>query len=46
VRNAYREYRRMQHTLRLNGDKARVERAAVLRRIDAVRALWQQVFGA
>jgi glutamate-ammonia-ligase adenylyltransferase len=45
VQNAYREYRRMQHAVRLNGNgKARVERAAVLRRIDAVRALWQAVF--
>ena len=44
VRNAYREYRRMQHAARLNGDKARVPRAAVLRRIDAVRALWSNVF--
>ncbi|MBI2306676.1 MAG: bifunctional [glutamate--ammonia ligase]-adenylyl-L-tyrosine phosphorylase/[glutamate--ammonia-ligase] adenylyltransferase [Rhodocyclales bacterium] len=45
VRNAYREYRRMQHAERLNGSgKARVERAAVLRRIAAVRALWQAVF--
>ncbi len=45
VRNAYREYRRMQHAARLNGNgKARVERAAVLRRIEAVRALWQAVF--
>ncbi|MBW7900900.1 MAG: bifunctional [glutamate--ammonia ligase]-adenylyl-L-tyrosine phosphorylase/[glutamate--ammonia-ligase] adenylyltransferase [Rhodocyclaceae bacterium] len=44
VQNAYREYRRMQHAARLNGDgKARVERAAVRRRIEAVRALWQAV---
>jgi len=45
VRNAYREYRRMQHAARLNDEKSRVERAAVLRRIEAVRALWQHVFG-
>ncbi|MFC5302426.1 bifunctional [glutamate--ammonia ligase]-adenylyl-L-tyrosine phosphorylase/[glutamate--ammonia-ligase] adenylyltransferase [Azospira restricta] len=45
VRNAYREYRRMQHAARLNGSgKARIERAAVQRRIEAVRALWQAVF--
>ena len=45
VRNAYREYRRMQHVLRLNaGRRARVERATVGRRIEAVLALWQQVF--
>lgn len=46
VRNAYRDYRRMQHEKRLNGTpKARVERAAVCRRIEAVRALWEAVFG-
>jgi glutamate-ammonia-ligase adenylyltransferase len=45
VRDAYRDYRRMQHVLRLNaGRRARVERATVGRRIEAVRALWQQVF--
>ena len=45
VRDAYREYRRMQHVLRLNaGRRARVERATVGRRIEAVLALWQQVF--
>ncbi len=46
VRNAYRDYRRMQHEKRLNGTpKARVERAAVRRRIEAVRTLWEAVFG-
>jgi glutamate-ammonia-ligase adenylyltransferase len=46
VRNAYREYRRMQHAARLNGnEKSRIERAAVIRRIEAVRQLWQTVFG-
>ncbi|HMX68564.1 MAG TPA: bifunctional [glutamate--ammonia ligase]-adenylyl-L-tyrosine phosphorylase/[glutamate--ammonia-ligase] adenylyltransferase [Accumulibacter sp.] len=45
VRNAYREFRRLQHALRLNaGRRARVERASVSRRIDAVGALWRQVF--
>ncbi|MCM8611599.1 bifunctional [glutamate--ammonia ligase]-adenylyl-L-tyrosine phosphorylase/[glutamate--ammonia-ligase] adenylyltransferase [Accumulibacter sp.] len=45
VRDAYREYRRMQHVLRLNaGRRARVERATVSCRIEAVLALWQQVF--
>ena len=45
VRDAYREYRRMQHVMRLNaGRRARVERATVSRRIEAVLALWQQVF--
>jgi glutamate-ammonia-ligase adenylyltransferase len=46
VRDAYREFRRMQHVLRLNaGRRARVDRAAVSRRIAAVRSLWQAVFG-
>lgn len=44
VRNAYRDYRRMQHGLRLNGAKARVEPAAVTQRADAVRELWRTVF--
>ncbi|MEF8752934.1 MAG: bifunctional [glutamate--ammonia ligase]-adenylyl-L-tyrosine phosphorylase/[glutamate--ammonia-ligase] adenylyltransferase [Accumulibacter sp.] len=45
VRDAYREYRRMQHVLRLNaGRRARVARATVSGRIEAVLALWQQVF--
>ena len=46
TRSAYRDFRRMQHALRLNaGRRARVERASVARRIAAVRALWQAVFG-
>jgi len=46
VRNAYRDYRRLQHAKRLNdGPQARIERAAVIRRIEAVRLLWQAVFG-
>jgi glutamate-ammonia-ligase adenylyltransferase len=45
VRNAYREYRRMQHAIRLSDNtKGRTERSTVARRIDAVRALWQSVF--
>ena len=45
VRNAYREYRRMQHAIRLSDNaKGRTERAAVSRRIEAVRALWETVF--
>ena len=45
VRNTYREYRRMQHAARLNGNtRSRVERASVLRRIETVRSLWQHVF--
>jgi glutamate-ammonia-ligase adenylyltransferase len=45
VRNAYRDYRRMQHGLRLNGTKARVAPEEVGDRVTAVRALWRQVFG-
>ncbi len=45
VRNAYRDYRRMQHVLRLNNRKSRVEPAAVAARVAAVRALWQHVLG-
>ena len=46
VRNAYRDYRRLQHGLRLNGTKARVDPASVADRVAAVRALWDRVFGA
>lgn len=46
VRDAYREYRRKQHALRLNGlSSARVDRDEQARRIEAVRALWQYVLG-
>ena len=46
VADAYREYRRLQHGLRLNGAEfARVEHAAVAPHIDATRALWGAVFG-
>ncbi len=45
VRVAYREFRRLQHQLRLNNQPARVDAAAVAERIAAVRALWQHVFG-
>ena len=45
VRSAYRDFRHMQHVLRLNaGRRARVDRAVEKRRIDAVRALWRAVF--
>ncbi len=44
--DAYREYRRLQHALRLNGAEfARVEPAAVAAHIAATRALWRAVFG-
>ncbi|HMW16907.1 MAG TPA: bifunctional [glutamate--ammonia ligase]-adenylyl-L-tyrosine phosphorylase/[glutamate--ammonia-ligase] adenylyltransferase [Accumulibacter sp.] len=46
VRDAYRHFRHQQHVLRLNaGRRARVERAGEQSRIDAVRSLWQAVFG-
>ncbi|MBL8491297.1 MAG: bifunctional [glutamate--ammonia ligase]-adenylyl-L-tyrosine phosphorylase/[glutamate--ammonia-ligase] adenylyltransferase, partial [Rhodocyclaceae bacterium] len=44
VRDAYREYRRLQHALRLNGQKSRVDPATVEPRIAAVRQLWNIVF--
>ncbi len=45
-RNAYREYRRMQHALRLNGAQfARVPHKQAASHAEAVRALWQTVFG-
>ncbi len=44
VRDAYREYRRLQHALRLNGQKSRVDPATVESRIAAVRELWNIVF--
>ncbi len=45
VRNAYRDYRRMQHLARLNNRKARVSPDEVADRIVAVRTLWHAVFG-
>jgi glutamate-ammonia-ligase adenylyltransferase len=45
VRNAYRDYRRMQHALRLNGARPRVAPDLVQQRADAVRELWRRVFG-
>ncbi|MEK7736843.1 MAG: bifunctional [glutamate--ammonia ligase]-adenylyl-L-tyrosine phosphorylase/[glutamate--ammonia-ligase] adenylyltransferase, partial [Pseudomonadota bacterium] len=44
VRNAYRDYRRLQHQLRLNNAPAHVEPASVAERVAAVRELWQVVF--
>ena len=45
-RNAYREYRRIQHALRLNGAQyARVPREQVLAHVEAVAALLRQVYG-
>lgn len=45
VRGAYREYRRLQHGLRLNNRKSVVARDGVEAQIDAVRRLWRVVFG-
>ena len=46
-RDAYREFRRVQHSLRLNGAQyARVPPAQVARHAEAVRALWNAVFSA
>ena len=43
-RNAYREFRRLQHGLRLNGAQyARVPRAQVQAHVDAVRELWKNL---
>jgi glutamate-ammonia-ligase adenylyltransferase len=45
--SAYREYRRRQHALRLNGAAyARVPRQDVAGHIDAVRRLWQATIAA
>jgi [glutamine synthetase] adenylyltransferase / [glutamine synthetase]-adenylyl-L-tyrosine phosphorylase len=46
-RDAYREFRRLQHALRLNGAQyARVPPEQVAAKAEAVRGLWQAVFGA
>ena len=46
ARNAYREFRRRQHALRLNGAQyARVELAEVAPHVEAVKALWSAVIG-
>jgi glutamate-ammonia-ligase adenylyltransferase len=46
VRIAYRDYRRLQHRLRLNGARyARIPHAEVAPHVEATRALWQAVFG-
>ena len=46
VRQGYREFRRRQHHLRLNGAQyARVPPAEVAAAVAAVRKLWRTVFG-
>jgi glutamate-ammonia-ligase adenylyltransferase len=44
-RTAYREFRRLQHTLRLNGAKVRVPVAEVAEHVAAVSELWRALFG-
>ena len=46
VAQAYRDFRRLQHVLRLNDTRyARVEPASVHAQREAVRVLWEAVFG-
>ena len=45
ARDAYREYRRLQHLRRLNNLDSRVDAKPHAERIAAVRALWKHVFG-
>ena len=46
-RNAYRDYRRLQHALRLNGAHyARIARDQIAGHSDAVKRLWRSVFPA
>ena len=44
ARSAYRDFRRMQHQLRLNGASLRVPMLEVSARVTAVRSLWALVF--
>ena len=47
VHDAYRRFRKMQHALRLQGDRyARVEAGELSSEIAAVTALWDRVLGA
>ncbi|HQR05045.1 MAG: bifunctional [glutamate--ammonia ligase]-adenylyl-L-tyrosine phosphorylase/[glutamate--ammonia-ligase] adenylyltransferase [Proteobacteria bacterium] len=46
VRDAYREYRRLQHGLRLDNQDSRIGRETVLPWIEAVQKLWRVVFAA
>ncbi len=46
VQDAYRQYRRHQHALRLSGERyARIEAAQFAALIEATRSLWRFVFG-
>jgi glutamate-ammonia-ligase adenylyltransferase len=45
ARNAYREYRRLQHGRRLNEDsQSRILRERIAAHVETVRALWQFLF--
>jgi [glutamine synthetase] adenylyltransferase / [glutamine synthetase]-adenylyl-L-tyrosine phosphorylase len=44
VRDAYRDYRRMQHVARLNDQTSRIAKADVAERVVVVRRLWKTVF--
>ncbi len=44
VRNAYRQYRRIQHTLRLDDSDRAVDPQSVTEQVAAVTALWQLIF--
>jgi glutamate-ammonia-ligase adenylyltransferase len=47
ARNAYREFRKVQHALRLNGAQyARVPREQLSAQIESVKALWKALFSA
>ena len=46
VASAYRDFRKMQHKIRLQGsDRARVDLEEVAARVDDVKRLWEAVFG-
>ena len=45
VADSYREYRRLQHGLRLNNQASRVPREQVAEMAQGVRKLWNGVFG-
>ena len=46
AQDAYREFRRIQHRLRLAGEAyARIERSRVEQEVNAVSRLWREVFG-
>jgi glutamate-ammonia-ligase adenylyltransferase len=42
---AYREFRRLQHAMRLQGESARIEPAAVADHVKAVLRVWEWLFG-